>query len=172
MLGEDLKNGITRLYYDEERTKIFKEFVFNKPHSNKTLFTKTGYNCTEYDVLGNEVRTTRRQIEYFESGEIRVEKHFVNDTIHGCQLKYFENGKKYSEVNMNMRFTTIVQKKWYENGNIQSEVNYSKGKLNGGGRSWFENGVLQSEMNYENDSIVGYQKMYNEKGDLILSGYK
>lgn len=93
------------------------------------LFTKSG-DCV-------------REVEYYSSGQVKMEGSIKNGEREGEWFAYFPDGR------------------------MQSHGFFKDGKRTGAATVWQENGNLYHEGFYKEDKHCGHWKFYDEQGNLL-----
>ncbi len=96
------------------------------------LYTENGYE-----------KSLTREIQYYESGQKKLEGEFRNDKKHG----------KWAF--------------WYENGNLWSEGEFKDGLSHGYRKVYHPNGKLYYEGKFWKDKQTGTWKFFDEEGRFI-----
>lgn len=106
-------------------------------------------------------------VEYYDNGNVKYERHFKDVIYHDEGKVYYENGNVQYEGN----FRNGKAKHYYENGNLAYEGYFKDDKLNGKGKIYYENGNLWYEGYFKDDIFNGKGKYYprnnNIRGDFI-----
>jgi hypothetical protein len=109
-----------------------------KPKKEPSSITENSCHCNDlvYDELYNyffiEERTSPyngKCLEYYESGEISLEKNFIEGKMHGDMLRFRKNGIRKSLVEFKLNF--IDGKAIFYNSQGKDSVvhRYKRGKL-------------------------------------------
>lgn len=106
--------------------------------------------------------------EFWDNGNPRSRKEYVDGRLHGLSQEWYENGTKSSE-------TTYVDGKrhglyqcWYGDGAKLCEVAYVDGKQHGLFEGWDHDGTKSSEYTFVNGSMDGPCKVW--RGSKSYSG--
>ena len=86
---------------------------------------------------------TGEQRDFWDNGQLSVERNWVDGKIHGISRTYFQNGQ------------------------LQDESHFEMGKLHGIVQSYHINGQLEHEGRYEHDVAVGIFHTYDKQGNLL-----
>ena len=106
---------------------------------------------------------------YFESGKLKKQSTYQNDTENGEEIFWFENGnlqKKGSYINgkLNGKY------EWYfENGQKKQEGFFVNGKEDSTWNEWFENGKQKMVGHFTNFEKNGNWTWWDEKGKITTS---
>lgn len=121
--------------------------------------------------------STYRQLQFFENGQLRLEKIFTNGDLEKLTgyyetgeieavfiyendepiagSEYFKNGQKMGEVPRELDGTIDSPVKYYyENGNLRADGEYKNDKPHGIWRDYDEQGNITSEKLYENGKEI------------------
>ncbi|TAJ12058.1 toxin-antitoxin system YwqK family antitoxin [Marinilabiliaceae bacterium JC017] len=115
----------------------------------------------------NDKLYTGTYIEYYNSGDKRIEMTVLNGEKHGITTMYFENQQKQevrSFKHNKMDGTWIT---WNQDGTQIGEAGYKDDVKHGKWVIWDENGTMRYEMTYSNGEKSGTWKIYNENGELV-----
>ena len=133
---------------------------------------------------------------YYDTGELKIEGHYLNGKPDGKWIHYYESGQISQEnTYSNGKYIKKAFKSFYEDGTKKNEtikedyyyvsigyyesgnIKYKR-KLEGGFyREYKENGLLEIEANYANFVLYGAWKSYHENGNVAwqvnyLNGYR
>ena len=129
-----VKNGnyiIVTYQYDKQNGPFW---AYSK---NKTLLEKG-------NMLDNKLEG--KNIVYYETGEKKIERTFINGVLNGLHREYYKNSKLKSEFTFVDGKKDGVSKLFYESGKLQMKGNMVKGELKGLLVSYDEEGnVLESK---------------------------
>lgn len=89
-----------------------------------------------------------KEIEYYESGQVKMEGALKDGHREGRWIAYFENGKVQSEGFFKDGLRSDAAKVFYENGNKYMEGFYKEGKHCGQWKYYDESGNLLREVDY------------------------
>ena len=92
---------------------------------------------------GFELRRQRKEIEYYETGQVKMEGAMKDGQREGVWTAYFPDGRP------------------------QSIADFKAGKMNGTSKVYWENGNLRWEGFYKEDRRFGKWKYYDEQGNLL-----
>ncbi|MGF6907664.1 toxin-antitoxin system YwqK family antitoxin [Fusobacterium sp. PH5-44] len=126
----DLKHGISLLYYPNGNLKEHSFYLNGKKHGTSFLFRENGTLEEKIDYIYDKHHGENNEYHY--NGNIKYLREFKNDSIVTLE-HYLDDG-------------TLVKKANYKNGEKHGEYtayNYSDGKLQE--RSYFENGIVTGE---------------------------
>ena len=135
--------------------------------------------------------------DYYENGQLKLERNYEDGKLHGISKEYFENGQlKFIHNQKNGEYHGLLKgyyidgklkyefnykndkkdglcKDYYETGQLKFECNYKEGKLHGLCKRFYETGQLEHEDNYKEGKPHGLCKGYYENGQLKLeNNYK
>ena len=100
-----------------------------------------------YEVSSPDPYTGKVE-DFYENGQQRSEKNYVDGKQHGKQEEWYESGQKWSQKNYVDGQEHGKYERWYENGQKMLEENYIDGKPHGKRIVWAENGKILAEINY------------------------
>jgi len=124
-----------RFKVDEERT----------PEWWNAGYEQIVRNHIRKNVIKHYCRKTRKgyiQIMWYENGQTRHEKSYVNGRKHGKQIGCYENGRQgYEESYLNGQKHGEAMR-WYGNGQKWYEMLYLNGQRCGKAKYWHEDGHI------------------------------
>ena len=112
----------------------------------------------------NKSDSTFKQLEYYESGMLRMENNYLKSVLHGTQSGFHESGIKGAEYNYNHGVRHGYFGTWYESGILKSEYLISEGLVTSGG-NYYDNGQLIGSLTFVNGQIV-FGIYYHKNGKL------
>ena len=173
--GEEINNFYTRNWGGNMANKralvvcLFFIFILysigcGKKHKTKEENYPDGklkavYTYNDAGLLDGVVKT------YYESGELKSEKPYQNNSETGIEKEYYKSGNLSREVNWKDG-KILLTKEYFESGKVKAEFNYKDGGLNGMSKTYYENGKIKSENNFRNGKGEGLHKYYYESGKL------
>jgi antitoxin component YwqK of YwqJK toxin-antitoxin module len=116
---------------------------------------------------GNDELYSGTYIEYYPSGDKRIEMNLLLGQKHGTTIIYFDKQivneiRSFKHDLMDGTWLTFNQK------SIKiGEANYLNGVKHGKWYIWDDNGTKRYEMEYENGAKVGTWRIWDEKGTLV-----
>ena len=111
--------------------------------------------------MKKEIRKT-----YYENGNIKTERTFVDGVEHGPAKGWFESGELEFEAFKENGLVQGLVKNYYENGNLRIETNYIDQVKDGEEKLYYDTGQLAELNNYQNNQLNGLVELYSEEGDL------
>ena len=107
---------------------------------------------TEYELHFFQGRREGMKKQWYESGNIRYEVLYDNDSKKGWETYYYdEEGKKSMETYYIDTFTIDgIQTRWYQSGQVAMETPYSNDKINGVQKYYTSKGCLSMTRTYDN----------------------
>ena len=108
--------------------------------------------------------------DYYENGQLKLERNYEDGKLHGLSKEYFENGQlKFIHNQKNGEYHGLL-KGYYIDGKLKYEFNYKNDKKDGLCKEYFENGQLKNEGNFKDGKLHGLCKDYYETGQLKFEG--
>jgi antitoxin component YwqK of YwqJK toxin-antitoxin module len=143
---------------DKTITKIFYR------GGNEVAQQTRGKNDVTIETIGTIPDGTVR--EYYQSGALMEEAHYLNGKREGISTWYYETGIVKGERNYKAGKLDGIIKWYYTTGSLGTAFNYKNGKLEGLTKLYWENGNLKAEDYYENGKREGIKKLYYNSGEL------
>lgn len=109
---------------------------------------------------------TGTHIEYYPSGNKRVEMAVVEGKKQGISTYYFDNKLKQEIRSFDNNQMDGLWETWNEKGVKLGIANYKKGLKHGKWIIYDEDGTLRYDMQYKDGKKIGVWKIYDEKGEL------
>ncbi len=109
---------------------------------------------------------TGNYVEYYPSGNKRVEMAVVEGKKQGVSTYFFDNKLKQEVRSYKDNEMDGLWETWNDKGVKLGVANYKNGTKHG---KWFiydESGILRYDMEYKEGEKVGVWKIYDEKGTL------
>ena len=104
--------------------------------------------------------------DYYENGQLKLERNYEDGKLHGLSKEYFENGQlKFIHNQKNGEYHGLL-KGYYIDGKLKYEFNYKNDKKDGLCKDYYETGQLKFEGNYKEGNFHGLCKDYYETGQL------
>ena len=145
-----LDNETEYIYYDNGQVKMESNWTF--------------------DPLDGEIKLNGKVTDWYESGELMVERNYKNGGLDGKTFIWFKNGqlKSQGSYKNNKRDGTSIW--YYKNGNKWQAVSY-KASVTVSMTSWHENGNLESKSKWkDNLTKDGLQVRWHENGKIKSQG--
>lgn len=101
---------------------------------------------TFYEKMDGE-KQKKKQIQYYQTGQKKVEGSFKNGKRRGQWISY------------------------YKNGQVWTKIRYEKGKANGTKKAYYENGELHYKGELKNGERIGKWTFYDINGDTSMINY-
>jgi len=118
-----------------------------------------------YNQTGNLYSGT--YIEYYPSGNKRIEMSITDGQKNGKTCLYFDNLKTKEVRSFSFDLMDGVWKTFNENGIKIGEAGYKNGIKHGRWLVWDDNGVLRYEMEYANGEKTGLWSIWDTEGKLV-----
>lgn len=133
--------------------------------STKDLITISGVSCTLTDSLP----FTGLCKDFYDNGQVQLEKNFIEGLPDGSFFRYYKNGQKSVEVNFVKGKPVGGYKQYYESGKLKAQ------KTDDGKKQivtrWFENGTKSIEQHLENNILTGKSEQWYNNGQLELTSF-
>ena len=112
--------------------------------------------------MKKEIRKT-----YYENGNIKTERTFVDGIEHGPAKGWYESGQLEFESFKENGLVHGLVKNYYKNGNLRIENNFIDQVRHGEEKLYYDTGQLAELSNYQNNQLNGFVEFYSREGDLI-----
>lgn len=107
---------------------------------------------------------------YFDNGQIRSERPYVNGKVHGVFRLWHENGVLCREVPQVEGVFHGLVREWGRDGRLKQECNFEHGSTVS--RTYYPDGQLSSELPVRDDSYPhGIQRLWSPTGELLLEHF-
>ena len=117
----------------------------------RKLHRKVGQNKRRHGIVRHYYENGQLQFEAnYEDGNLKSERPFFNDRVHGIWKAYYKNGKVKFEWPYINGVKHGTEKEYEEDGNIKFETEYVQGKKHGIMKR-YKKGELIYILNYIND---------------------
>jgi len=114
--------------------------------------------------------STYRQLQYFKTGQLRIEKIFNNGNLQKL-TGYYDTGE-IEGLFVYVNGEPVAGAEYYKNGQKMGEVPKElDGKINGPVKYYYENGDLRADGEYRNDKPHGIWRDYDEQGNITRERY-
>ncbi len=107
-----------------------------------------------YYAINEEKPYSGKVVEFYKSGQKRMELTFKNGKLHGLSTRWVSNGQKKSEIGYRNAEQTGPYRTWYKNGQQEKEGAYKAGKEDGPWVFWYLNGQKQRECAYKDGVLA------------------
>lgn len=97
---------------------------------------------------------------FYQSGQLKYERNYVNNKYHGVIKEYYINGQLASVGSYIDGERNGLHKKWYKNGDLKAEIYYIDGKIDGFWKQWDENGNMVSGVYSEEEESNFFKKLF------------
>ena len=144
------KNGMRELlaHYNDKGEPVGKWEIYNMYDGGKER---------EIEFIN---ATTKKNWEYFESGQVQYQYVMKNDIVEDTVYVYYRNGQLEQKYVMKAGKKNGPYQSWYQNGALRSTRNYENGLLEGEYKNFHPNGELELECKIVTDKVQGIQKSY------------
>lgn len=136
----------------------------------------SGCNESKKEINENPLVLTSKTIEFFGSGEPKINELF---TSHNGELVLYGYEELYlsGEIKITGKYTANRKRdglweSFYENGTLWSIGSFSNGIESGEKRVWYPDGKLRYKGNIKNDKPVGSWQFWDEKGQKTIKMYE
>jgi hypothetical protein len=107
---------------------------------------------------------------YYDDGQIRSERPYVNGKVHGVFRLWHENGVLRQELPYVEDVFHGLMRRWGRDGRLKRECNFEHGS--GVSRGYYPNGQLSSELPVrDNNYPHGIQRLWSPTGELLLEHF-
>jgi len=104
--------------------------------------------------------------EYYQTGELKKESNYINDTILMASYYFYKNGNFKEKSYYENSVRDGIRKGYYVNGGLEYEISYKEGVRNGIAKWYYQNGVIKSVQNSLNGDLV-CESIHNDSLGLI-----
>ena len=111
--------------------------------------------------MSQEIKKT-----FYESGNLKDQRSYLNDVRHGEDLCYHENGQLHFKCDFVNGVQQGVVVSFDENGNKIKKSNILNGDYEGEQIEWYSNGIIKAKRIYKKDIAINLRE-YDEDGILI-----
>ncbi len=111
-----------------------------------------------------------RWVQYYDTGQKKLEEHYQRGILHGPQRQWHENGQLKKEQIYRQGRLHGPMISWYANGQKAQQGQYVNGLREGLWTSWHENGQKATEGHFLHDKEHGVWLAWHENGQLMLRG--
>ncbi|MCK5795224.1 MAG: Ig-like domain-containing protein, partial [Anaerolineales bacterium] len=130
-------------------------------HNDGSLSQEMPY----YELLPGTGTRSRNGVEkqYFESGQLQIERPWQDDTLNGTEKRYYESGQLQFETPWQNDKKNGLEKEYHISASgyhLIHETPYIDGKKNGLEKLYVYSGQLQSETPWQDGKIDGIKKRY------------
>lgn len=121
--------------------------------NNQEVFSRD--SAVTYKIVKAKTINTKTEIEYYISGKIKSETHWVKDDASLDKEDRAKASFYYYDKETKVRWFQHGRNKiWYENGNIHRDINYHVGRIQGQLLTYWENGTPKRIDNYEKGKLT------------------
>jgi len=141
------------------------DFVTCWYHGNDGLLSE---EMPYYGLIPGTGTRSRHGIEkqYYSSGQLYIERPWLDDEMHGIEFQYFESGQIYIERPWLEGRKNGTKKEYWASGLLKYETPYADDKKNGIEKYYLLTGQLYSETPYVDDKKNGTYKSYYASGQI------
>ncbi|MBN1415805.1 MAG: Ig-like domain-containing protein, partial [Bacteroidales bacterium] len=141
------------------------DFVTCWYHGNDGLLSE---EMPYYGLIPGTGTRSRHGIEkqYYSSGQLYIERPWLDDEMHGIEFQYFESGQIYIERPWLEGKKNGTKKEYWPSGLLKYETPYADDKKNGIEKYYLLTGQLYSETPYVDDKKNGTYKSYYASGQI------
>jgi len=124
-------------------------------------------NAVEYSLtIYRDGKPNGIQRDYYKSGKLKAEYHFVNGVPNGINKMFSVDGKLMAEYPFSEGKQNGVAKSYYPSGKLMYEAPFVNGSPNGMTKDYYESGALKKETPYTHGMENGTEKEYYENGKI------
>ena len=100
-----------------------------------------------------------REVEYYETGQLKSETHYKNGKKDGISVYWREDGTKLNEWHYMAGKLDGVSTSWYKNGQKSSEIHYKNGEKDGLDTKWREDGKKTNEWTFQDGEFISSKNL-------------
>ena len=131
------------------------------------LILKDGFTCNVADSMPY----TGLCRDFYDNGEIKLEKNYKAGVLHGSFVRYYKNGQVNIEMEYKEGSPIYGFKQYYKSGKLKAEKIYQGNKQTL--TRWFEEGQKSALINFENNMLHGkFQQWYKNGVKEMEGSYK
>ncbi len=123
----------------------------------------TDWHLHEESLYDKNKLTVVRQ--FYQNGQMKSEKHYTEDRLHGPYIIYSEYGILKEEGNFENDSLNGTYKLYCADGSLSEEREYVNGILNGPYKI-YDHGILKTEYNYIKGLRLASYKIFDESGKM------
>ena len=154
---------------ESDLVKIVKRVINEETKKKGTIKYDNGDKYTgEYIIVDGKKIKSGKGVYTWTSGD-RYEGNFKNDKFNGYGIEYYPSGEKKVEGNFKDNYLNGKGTYFFENGS-KYIGNFKNGKFNGYGIEYYPSGGKRYEGNYKNDKLNGQGTSFNEDGSIEFQG--
>jgi antitoxin component YwqK of YwqJK toxin-antitoxin module len=111
------------------------------------------------------------ELEYYQNGQLKSHKVYVNDRLHNVRTLWFDDGRlSYQDRYFKGKLHGQC-KMWYKNGRRQKWASYCKGRLHGKFKTWHNNGKKWQQKAYLKSRPHGECKVWHSNEQLQIHAF-
>jgi antitoxin component YwqK of YwqJK toxin-antitoxin module len=145
----------------------------------KRYLLKSGKNiskaykeASERNDISNDLKSqfetsTGSYEEYYDNGQLEIEKHYLDGKKDGVWERYHSNGNLESRVNFVTGIQDGLYEEYYYDGQLEIRVNYVNGEKDGLWVEYHDNGQLWSKGYYDHGRKTGKWEYFDKDGELL-----
>jgi hypothetical protein len=154
---------------ENELIHLIKSVINEETKKKGTIKYDNGDKYTgEYIIVDGKKIKSGKGVYTWTSGD-RYEGNFKNDKFNGYGIEYYPSGEKKVEGNFKDNYLNGKGTYFFENGS-KYIGNFKNGKFNGYGIEYYPSGGKRYEGNYKNDKLNGQGTSFNEDGSIEFQG--
>lgn len=167
---EEYQHGDWKVYYDFALTTLKAEYHYTDKGVKTGIwkeYFKSGKLRSEWNYDNAIVKFLPVGKEYYENGNVRVERTQTTDTL--FETEYFPGGQKSVFRKWDNKASEVLEMRWCENGQLVLSYNPTAPQPLPVKR-YHCNGKIQSEYNWWMFGYTGVYKEYHPNGKIAVSG--
>ena len=165
--SEGVKHGLEKVYYNSNELAFKVNNIEGKRDGAMDWYDREGHHL-EVIRYKNGKRHGINKI-FYDTGILRIEVEYVDDSKEGLEKYYFSTGKLASEVNFIHGKKEGLQKEYNDNGTLNNDVMYKHGYKEGLKHWYDEKGKVIKTVTYKMDRPIDLMKKVQEKkSDKII----
>ena len=153
----------------DTKLKIHK---YEKEDYEKIFYLKNKESITTYCIKHSNLENVKK-VKYYRAGGGQETNYKVNSiTFDGESIEYWDSGQVLSQIHYVDGKRDGSCRNWHKNGQLMNEGFYKNGKMTGYWISYYENGQIQSHGSYKYTESEDYSrkdgiwKYYYDNGQL------
>jgi antitoxin component YwqK of YwqJK toxin-antitoxin module len=151
-------------YLLKDEVRLTYESLWSKGQPHGQAVVRYPNNNKKYDIVYVYGKMHGAVREYYETGQLRAETHYLHGTAHGTKKVLYANGNPQTEGAFVEGTLEGCWKDYYDTGTLLAEYHLVHGKRHGTEKKVHANGKPKSQGNYVTGMPVGWHRQWAEDG--------
>ncbi len=109
-----------------------------------------------------------KSVSYYDSGELEIEKLYVDGYRDGLTTAWHKNGEKWFIIEYKNGNAHGHQTSWHANGKKSSQAEFNNDALDGDYKAWYKNGKKKIYAEFEDGEFDGDYTSWYENGNKCI----